>query len=678
MAKLLAAALLAALPAQAQPYRDLTHTSRVLGGQRHYRVFLPSQYGSSGKAYPVIYYFHSHSDRYTLGYYGKEADFTGRIADYAASHDVIVVLPDGYVARDYTGFYGGTPWDIRENGGTHDFGEYFLELSALIDANYRTLKTRRSRATSGLSMGGFMSLYLSARYPERIGSASAFNPGPEFYPGDAGNRNLWRPKDHAANHAHSKVRLIRASGDYISQYHEETRMAYARARGVDFEFRQDEYHRHWATSIAETFDFHLRAFADSSLDRMPEKWSYASAYRNAEPWGYRVESTGKGIWILEDLQPSGFRLSTRKWAPDGPADPSRRIVVTTGSRYKPGSTYAIAALDVASGKVTHRETAAGEDGRLRLELSGAVTQVSISGMGVEPAPLVLLPVTEKDLLRPFPGEDQTLPLRIYNPRSTAAANISCKAASGYPTVRLSGASVKLAEIAPFSISDACQLRASFVAGDGDYSHARIVVTVREEQREQQNDVDVAITPEVRPAPLAVEVLDGRTKTFPVFRQKGNQGGGGSIQRTVTEGKGNGNGLLEPGEEATVWVKLAQGLDPFDKGNWYRAKVYFDSPWLEEVADLQEQKQLEWTSAKERTSVIRLLPGAPRHTPIRVILRHESWSYHFTPDVRYGRELLYQAFQLHRYHVNEWFVRVPYFALRIGAAVEPINSSACCM
>jgi hypothetical protein len=267
-------------------------------------------------------------------------------------------------------------------------------------------------------------------------------------------------------------------------------------------------------------------------------------------------------------------------------------------------------------------------------------------------------VTAKDVLRPWPGEEQILPLRIYNPRPEAASNISCKASSEYPTVKLAGAAATIAEIAPFTISEDCGLRANFVAGDGDYAHARIVMSVREGRREQQHDVDVEIAPAVRPAPLAVEVLDGRTKTFPVFRQKGNQGGGGSIERTVTEGKGNGNGLLEPGEEATIWVKLAQGLDPFDKGNWYRAKVSFDSPWLEEVADLQEQKQLEWTSAKERTSVIRLLPAAPKGTAIRVTLRHESWSYHFTPDVRYGREFLYQAFQLHRYHVNEWWIRTP--------------------
>ena len=139
----------------------------------------------------------------------------------------------------------------------------------------------------------------------------------------------------------------------------------------------------------------------------------------------------------------------------------------------------------------------------------------------------------------------------------------------------------------------------------------------------------------------------------LFRSKGNQGGGSSVTRTVTEGKGNGNGVLEPGEEATIWVRRQQGLDPFDKNNWYRAKVYTDSRWITEVADLQEQKQLEWTSAKERTSLIRLAPNTPAGTRVLLLVDNESWSYTWTPDVRYGTERLYQAFQLHRRHLH-WY------------------------
>jgi len=169
---------------------------------------------------------------------------------------------------------------------------------------------------------------------------------------------------------------------------------------------------------------------------------------------------------------------------------------------------------------------------------------------------------------------------------------------------------------------------------------------------------VLIAPSVMPRPVAIEIVDGRTIALPVFQQKGNQGGGASIQRTITEGRGNGNGVLEPGEDATIWVKLEQGLDPFDKVNWYRTKIYSDSPWLTEVDDLEEQKQLEWTSAKERTSAVHLSADTPPGTIIPVVLDNESWSFWWTPDVRYGTEPLYQAFQLHNHHLHRYEIAVP--------------------
>jgi hypothetical protein len=175
--------------------------------------------------------------------------------------------------------------------------------------------------------------------------------------------------------------------------------------------------------------------------------------------------------------------------------------------------------------------------------------------------------------------------------------------------------------------------------------------------EADHDVDAMVVPSVLPAPAAVEILDGRKLSLTTFRQAGNQGGGSSVPREVSEGKGNGNGKLEPGEEATVWVRLPQGLDPFDKNNWYRCKVYFDSNWIAEVADLRELKQREWTGAQNRTSMLRLSPNTPKGTRIPLLLDVESWSFHYTPDVRYGPQELYQAFQRHRRQLFSYELRV---------------------
>jgi pimeloyl-ACP methyl ester carboxylesterase len=644
-----------------QPFYDRTHDSKVFGEKRNYRIILPPGYETSGKAYPVIYFFHGHSDRYTLESYDGGKDFIPKMVDFVAKHDVIVVSVDGYVAKDYTGFYGGTPWDVLRDGGRYDFGAYFLELIEHIDGSFRTLKDRRHRATSGLSMGGFMSLLLSARFPDIVGSASSFNPGPEFFVGEAGRRVLWRPKDHVPSHEHSKIRLIRASGDYISQYHEETRSAYANAERVDFEYRVDEYHRHWITSIAETFEFHMRAFADPTLDNVPVSWNYSSAYAGFAVWGYRVDSRGGdgGYTYLENVRQGGLRVRTRRWAPDGPPVPERQLTIETAPLYSASQRYTLLIHSFVTGVTSKRDVNAGTDGRLRFDVDGAGCEIGIVGAGTGAQPPVLLPPTMKDRLRVLPETDVRLPIRVFNPRGAPMTGVKIRVASDYPTVKLPPDAVPVEAIAPGAAVDLSdRIVARFTAGAGGFAPTRVQVEFGfDDWHTASESIDLLVAPEVIPAPAAMEVMDGRTRTFSVFRQKGNQGGGAPVEVSVTEGKGNGNGILEPGEEATVWVKMAQGMDPFDKNNWHRCKVFSDSPWLVEVADLENPKQREWTGAQERTSLLRLSPDVPKSTAIPVILSNESWSFHYTPDVRYGVEKLYQAFQLHATHLHRYEFRV---------------------
>jgi len=82
-------------------------------------------------------------------------------------------------------------------------------------------------------------------------------------------------------------------------------------------------------------------------------------------------------------------------------------------------------------------------------------------------------------------------------------------------------------------------------------------------------------------------------------------------------------------------------------------VYSDSRWVSEIDDIQETKQREWTGAQSRASVVRLSKDAPAGSTIPLLLDNESWTFHFTPDVRYGPEKLYQAFQLHTRHLHHY-------------------------
>jgi hypothetical protein len=245
-----------------------------------------------------------------------------------------------------------------------------------------------------------------------------------------------------------------------------------------------------------------------------------------------------------------------------------------------------------------------------------------------------------------------LPLRVFNPTTTPLHKITVELTSSYPTIEILRHRAELKQIEGGSVADiGAVLQVRFASGAMDWEHARLELRLAAEGvAETVHNIDVLVAPIDLPQPQEIAVLDGRTKTFPVFRQKGNQGGGNSIERTVTEGAGNGDGKLQPGEKATIWIKLRQGLDAFDRGNWCRAKVYTDSPWLAEIADIQEEKQREWTGAQNRTSLIELSQQVPGSAEIPAILDCESWSFHFTPDVRYGAQPLYQAFQLHKHHL----------------------------
>ena len=650
------AGTLTSCPSAGAELHDRTHFSQVFRGQRHFRIFLPGDYNSVDTRYPVIYYFHGSGDRYTLEDYDQGKDTVPKICGFVASHPVIVVAVDGYIAGSYKAFYGGSPYDIRRGTGSVDFGQYFLELVHFIDTNYRTLDSRRDRAVSGLSMGGFMSLYLSARYPDMIGSCSAFNPGPEFYVGNTGRRSLWRPKDFVPSFHHTPVRLIRASGDYISQYTEETRAAFAADPAVDFEFRQDEYHRHWATSIGETFEFHMRQFADASLDTVPRQWDYASAFDTFNAWGYHVQAevTGPALIYLKHVHRGEMLVETRKWAPDGPSASCTRIDIATAPLYRPGATYNISDYRLEDGAVDSRKVIADEQGKLNLRTDCSGHEFGFSGAEIGAQPVVLLPVTRKDFLRLMPGRPLSIPIRIWNPNTTSVKDLHVELTSAYPMVNVLHGTVTVRDLdAGRAIDVGPEFLVQFAAGDGGFTRARLSLkSTAHDIPAMQSDFDVLVAPADLAAPQEIAVLDGRTRTFPIFWQ-GVHGGGKSVPRTVTEGHGNGDGVLQPGEQATIWIRLAQGLDPFDKNNWCRAKVYSDSRWLTETADIQEDKRQEWTSAQNRTSVVELNPATPKGSEISAILDCEAYSFYYTPDVRYGKQPLYQPFQLHRHYLFLW-------------------------
>jgi hypothetical protein len=283
----------------------------------------------------------------------------------------------------------------------------------------------------------------------------------------------------------------------------------------------------------------MRAFANPALDTVPAEWNYTSPFRDFSVWDYRLsaESTQPALLYLQHVTQGGLGLQTRRWTPDGPAATCSAVNLVTAPLYRPGSDYRVLDYSAAEGKSDERSIQADREGRLRIQVDCGGHELSFTGPGAGQHSPVLLPVTTRDVLRPLPGKVVTLPIRVFNPRVTAMTDLRAELSSTYPTVEILHGSTKVKEIAPGKVANlSSSFQVRFTSGEGDYAHARVTLKlIFDGYSEAVQQIDVLVAPEKMPPPVDVAVLDGKTKTFPVFRQRGNQGGGESVQRTVTEG-----------------------------------------------------------------------------------------------------------------------------------------------
>ncbi len=145
-------------------YDNLSHSSKILKTERNFAVYLPPDYNSSERSYPVLYLLHGAGDDHTGWVQFGEVK---RIADAAIKEGtatpMIIVMPDAYT--DHLGYFN----DIR---GEWDYEDYFFkELIPYVEGKYRIKSEKRYRAISGLSMGGGGSFMYALHHPELFSSS---------------------------------------------------------------------------------------------------------------------------------------------------------------------------------------------------------------------------------------------------------------------------------------------------------------------------------------------------------------------------------------------------------------------------------------------------------------------------------------------------------------------------
>jgi enterochelin esterase-like enzyme len=149
-----------------QVLEGLKLSSAILGRDVHYAVYLPPDYGTSTRRYPVVYLLHGYTDDES-GWiqYGEVNLAADRAIAAREIPPMIIVMPDGGVT-----FY------INDAAGKVRYEDMFVqELIPYIDSTYRTRADREFRGVAGLSMGGWGTLVYTLRHPDLFAAGAAFS-----------------------------------------------------------------------------------------------------------------------------------------------------------------------------------------------------------------------------------------------------------------------------------------------------------------------------------------------------------------------------------------------------------------------------------------------------------------------------------------------------------------------
>ena len=149
-----------------------------LDRNRRIWLYLPPDYATSNKHYPVLYMQDAQNlfDLYTSFSGEWEIDETLNDLFEAGDYGCIVVgIENGGVHRlnEYS------PWNNPDYGGGE--GEAYAAfmvntLKPYIDSHYRTLSGREFTGVAGSSMGGIISMYAAVEYQEVFGKVGIFSP----------------------------------------------------------------------------------------------------------------------------------------------------------------------------------------------------------------------------------------------------------------------------------------------------------------------------------------------------------------------------------------------------------------------------------------------------------------------------------------------------------------------
>jgi enterochelin esterase-like enzyme len=192
---------------------NLTVPSKLLKGDRKFAIYLPPDYETSNRTYPVLYLLHGSGDDHT-GWvqFGEVLNITDKAIKDGTSTAMIIVMPDADSGR--RGYFN----DVKGDWPYEDF--FFNELMPFVEKKYRIKGQKRYRAVAGLSMGGGGSFMYALHRPDLFSAACPLSASTGPITLEDAKRNLSRNNPNIADstveryyNTHSVVPLVNAMKD---------------------------------------------------------------------------------------------------------------------------------------------------------------------------------------------------------------------------------------------------------------------------------------------------------------------------------------------------------------------------------------------------------------------------------------------------------------------------------
>jgi predicted alpha/beta superfamily hydrolase len=155
--------------------------SEFLEHDRDVLVWLPPGYGSSGRAYPVLYMHDGQNlfepeTAFRQGEHWRVGETATELIEQRRIEPLIIV---GIYNTGEMRIDEYTPTEDKKLGGGHadEYGRTIIEeLKPLIDRTYRTKIDRDHTGIAGSSLGGLVSLHLGFTHPAVFSKVAALSP----------------------------------------------------------------------------------------------------------------------------------------------------------------------------------------------------------------------------------------------------------------------------------------------------------------------------------------------------------------------------------------------------------------------------------------------------------------------------------------------------------------------